>query len=153
MSRSAAWLFLILALASCGAGDATPEVVAASTACPEVGCSLPDDDGLPQRLAEIAGQDEQDTAAERWGYDPIKLPRVTDDQYLVFVAAEVATECQIVLRALNHEQTEVVLSFEQTQDSGVCLDVAMPSSTVVMLSGQRPDRIRSSEETEFQFIP
>ncbi|MGH1494016.1 MAG: hypothetical protein ACRBK7_32270 [Acidimicrobiales bacterium] len=157
MRRSTAWplLMFLLALASCGQSVVVaPEVVAQNDTCPEIGCSLSDDDGQPQRLAEVAGSDEQDAVAERWGYDPVQLPRLVDDQFLVFVAADVATSCDIFLRPLDHQQTIVVLSFEQTQDSGACLDIGLPSSAVVMLSGsEHPNRIRSSEVTDFRFLP
>ncbi|MCP4963896.1 MAG: hypothetical protein GY926_01530 [bacterium] len=146
-------LLFMLALASCGESvSAAPEVVAESGTCPEIGCALYDD-GPPYRLAEIADPGEQDAVAERWGYDPGQLPSLTAEQFLVFVGAEVALDCEITLTTVDHQQSALVLGFERTKDSDVCLDVALPSSAVVMLSGDHPDTIRTTEGTEFRFMP
>lgn len=144
-------LLAVVALASCGGDSATPaaEVVAESDTCPEIGCAQSDDDGLPQRLAELAGPDQQDAVAERWGYDPAVLPDLTDDQYLVFVGAEVAKNCEITLTTVDLQQSTLVLGFERTRDADVCLDVALPTSAVVMLSGDQPETIETGEGAEY----
>lgn len=148
-------LILVLALAACGGADISPasEVVAQGDTCPEIGCAQLDDDGVLHRLAELASPDQQDVVAERWGYDASLLPDLADDQYLVFVGAEVAKNCEITLTTVSLQQSTLVLGFERTTDADVCLDVALPTSAVVMLSGAQPDQIETDEGAEYRFVP
>lgn len=132
--------------------SSAPEVVAERDSCPDGDCYVIAQDGELRALAEVADAAGLEDTAERWGYDPGELPVPSEDQFLLFVAAEVALNCEVTPTKVVQNMATVVLTYERLRDADVCLDSANATSAVLLLTGNRPAEVKTVGGSSFEFV-